>query len=112
MTSLLIGDATDSRHYGVGLELGYLVTTNLWVSAGYNFFGYRDADLAGADYTARGAYVRMRYKFDESLLESAGATGERTRPRRPPDENERDASRRALAVAAWLAVAPCRPRRR
>ncbi len=41
--------------------------TNLWVSAGYNFFGYRDADLQGADYTAKGPYVRLRYKFDESL---------------------------------------------
>lgn len=77
VTSLLFGDGTDSRHYGVGLELGYLVTTNLWVSAGYNFFGYRDADLAGADYTAKGPYVRLRYKFDEALLESVGAAGER-----------------------------------
>ncbi len=68
VTSLLVGDGADSRHYGVGLELGYLVTTNLWVSAGYNFFGYRDADLAGADYTAKGPFVRLRYKFDEQLL--------------------------------------------
>ncbi len=79
ITSLLVGDGADSRHYGVGLELGYLVTTNLWVSAGYNLFGYRDADLAGADYTARGPYVRLRYKFDESLLESAGASNDRAR---------------------------------
>ena len=73
VTSLLVGENLDSRHYGVGVELGYLVATNLWVSAGYNFFGYRDADLAGADYTARGPFVRLRYKFDESLLESVGA---------------------------------------
>jgi uncharacterized repeat protein (TIGR01451 family) len=79
ITSLLVGEGTDSRHYGVGLEVGYLVTTNLWVSAGYNIFGYRDADLAGADYTAKGPYVRLRYKFDESLLESAGAAGPRAR---------------------------------
>ena len=72
VTSLLVGE-TDSRQYGVGLELGYLVTTNLWVSAGYNLFGYRDADLSGADYTAKGPYVRLRYKFDESALESVGA---------------------------------------
>ena len=44
------------------------VATNLWVSAGYNFFGYKDADLAGADYTAKGPFVRVRYKFDEELL--------------------------------------------
>ncbi|MBL0140673.1 MAG: DUF11 domain-containing protein [Betaproteobacteria bacterium] len=73
VTSLLVGESFDSRQYGVGLELGYLVSTNLWVSAGYNVFGYRDADLSGADYTAKGPYVRLRYKFDESFLESAGA---------------------------------------
>jgi uncharacterized repeat protein (TIGR01451 family) len=79
VTSLLVGEGADSRHYGVGLELGYLVTTNLWVSAGYNLFGYRDADLSGADYTAKGPYVRLRYKFDEGLLESAGGFGERAK---------------------------------
>ncbi|APV51363.1 hypothetical protein BWI17_17710 [Betaproteobacteria bacterium GR16-43] len=73
VTSALFGDSTASRQYGVGLELGYLVATNLWVSGGYNFFGYRDTDLAGADYTAKGPFVRLRYKFDESLFESAPA---------------------------------------
>jgi hypothetical protein len=77
VTSLLVGESFDSRQYGLGLELGYLVTTNLWVSAGYNFFGYRDADLAGADYTAKGPYVRVRYKFDETTLEAAGEGAKR-----------------------------------
>jgi hypothetical protein len=27
--------------------------------------------MAGADYTAKGPYVRLRYKFDESLLDGA-----------------------------------------
>ena len=54
--------------YGLGIEAGYLVTSNLWLSAGYNFFGFKDDDLAGADYTNRGAYVRLRYKFDEELF--------------------------------------------
>jgi uncharacterized repeat protein (TIGR01451 family) len=69
VTSALMGEQVNSRQYGVGVEVGYLVATNLWVSAGYNFFGYRDADLAGADYTARGPFVRMRYKFDETAIE-------------------------------------------
>jgi large repetitive protein len=71
VSSALIGETAGSRQYAVGLEAGYLVATNLWVSAGYNFSGYRDADLEGADYTAKGPYVRLRYKFDESLIESA-----------------------------------------
>ena len=62
----------------MGLELGYLVATNLWVSAGFNFSGYRDADLAGADYTAKGPYVRVRYKFDESLFDKAPTADNKT----------------------------------
>ena len=34
-------------------------------------FGYRDDDLASADYTNKGAFVRLRYKFDEDLFASA-----------------------------------------
>ncbi len=74
VASVLMGASASSRQYGVGFEVGYLAVTNLWVSAGYNFFGYRDADLSGADYTAKGPYVRVRYKFDESLLQ--GGTSE------------------------------------
>jgi hypothetical protein len=62
------GPGTTARQYGVGLEFGYNVATNLWVSAGYNFFGYKDDDLAGNDYTVKGPYVRLRYKFDEGVF--------------------------------------------
>jgi hypothetical protein len=75
--SALFGDSTSTRQYGVGMELGYLVATNLWVSAGYNLFGYRDADLQGADYTAKGPYVRLRYKFDEGVFGDGFATASR-----------------------------------
>jgi hypothetical protein len=71
VASMLFSNGMQSKQYGVGLELGYLAAQNLWVSAGYNFFGYKDADMAGADYTAKGPYVRLRYKFDESLLDGA-----------------------------------------
>jgi len=67
-TSLLAGEGAQSKQYGVGFEVGYLVAQNLWVSAGYNVVGYRDADMAGADYTAKGPFVRLRYKFDEETL--------------------------------------------
>jgi hypothetical protein len=73
VANVLFGDSTASRQYGVGLELGYLLATNLWVSAGYNFEGFRDEDLAGGQYTAKGPYVRLRYKFDESLLDALDA---------------------------------------
>ena len=70
--SALFGEHARSRQYAFGVELGYLVATNLWVSAGYNISGYRDDDLAANEYTQKGPYVRLRYKFDEALFGAAG----------------------------------------
>ena len=52
----------------MGIEGGYLIKENLWMSLGYNFAGFSDRDLTGTDYTNRGVYVRLRYKFDEDLF--------------------------------------------
>ena len=68
----LFGDQGHSKQYGLGVEVGYLVTTNLWLSAGYNVLGYRDDDLAAGESTQKGAYVRLRYKFDEAVFGTAG----------------------------------------
>ena len=51
-----------------GAEVGYLLTSNLWLSGGYNWAGFRDYDLTGSEYTSRGAYLRLRFKFDERLF--------------------------------------------
>lgn len=66
--STMLGKGTQSKHYGLGLELGFMVMENLWVSGGYNFFGYRDEDLASGEYTSKGVFVRLRYKFDEDMF--------------------------------------------
>lgn len=65
-TSALFNE--DAVHYGAGLEVGYLLGANLWLSAGYNFFGYDDSEQLSADYTSEGSYIRFRYKFDETLF--------------------------------------------
>jgi hypothetical protein len=70
--SVLIGESFASRQYGVGVEVGYQMADNLWVSAGYNVFGYRDDDLAAGDYSTKGPYVRLRYKFDEQAFDAWG----------------------------------------
>ena len=58
-----------ARQQAFGVEAGYLLQTNLWLSAGVNLSGYRaDADLAGNDYTQRGGFLRLRFKFDETLF--------------------------------------------
>ena len=52
-----------------GVEVGYLIRQNLWLSAGYNFSGFTaDPDLAGYEYTSEGIYLRLRFKFDQDLF--------------------------------------------
>lgn len=65
----LSGDAGGKR-YVLGAESGYLVTTNLWLSMGYNWLSYQDADVVGSDFTVDGLYLRMRFKFDEDLFKA------------------------------------------
>lgn len=68
LTSALFSGLVRSLQYGVGAEVGYNAAKNLWVSAGYNVTGFQDDDLSSGEYTNRGPYVRLRYKFDEDLL--------------------------------------------
>ncbi|HEY4370851.1 MAG TPA: hypothetical protein VGN52_02855 [Burkholderiales bacterium] len=57
-----------SKQTAVGVEAGYLLRQNLWVTVGYNITGFSDRELDGAGYTNRGAYIRLRFKFDETLF--------------------------------------------
>ncbi|MET3514415.1 putative repeat protein (TIGR01451 family) [Pseudacidovorax sp. 1753] len=52
----------------LGLELGYQVMKDLWLSVGYNAIGLSDRDLTAGEYTSKGAYFRLRFKFDETGL--------------------------------------------
>jgi hypothetical protein len=73
-----------ARQTAAGAELGYLVAENLWLSAGYNVTGFRaDAELSGYAYTQRGAYLRLRFKFDENLFAAADPRVNRSLPRPP-----------------------------
>jgi large repetitive protein len=68
--STVIGRGAQAKTYAVGMELGFMVMENLWLSGGYNFYGYRDEDFANGEYTNKGTYLRLRYKFDEDLFAS------------------------------------------
>ncbi|HVK53000.1 MAG TPA: SdrD B-like domain-containing protein [Pseudoxanthomonas sp.] len=75
----------DADQYAYGVELGRLLRQNLWLSVGYNFVGFRaDPDLAGYEYTDEGAFVRLRFKFDEDLFRRDDARY------RTPDQAEGD----------------------
>ena len=57
--------------YCLGADIGYLVMTNAWVSLGYNLSGFEDDDFSAANYTAEGAYLRFRAKFDQQSVREA-----------------------------------------
>ncbi|MEP1150603.1 MAG: OmpA family protein [Balneola sp.] len=68
--SLLANSDFTTKDYGLGVEVGFLVATNLRLAAGYNFFGYDDQDLVANNYTQKGAYIGFSYKFDERLFDN------------------------------------------
>lgn len=54
--------------YGVGVDVGYNVGSNMWLTLGYNFTGFDDKDFSEARYTASGPYLRFSIKADHLLL--------------------------------------------
>lgn len=66
--SILHGWDDDYIDYSYGLSVGYNPATNLWLSVGYNYDGYQDNDFALAGHTGRGAYIRLRLKFDQQSI--------------------------------------------
>ncbi|MFI5316305.1 MAG: carboxypeptidase-like regulatory domain-containing protein, partial [Myxococcota bacterium] len=49
-------------------SLGYIVAKNLWVTAGYNFSGYKDSDFSQKDWTSQGPFISFKYKFDQQTV--------------------------------------------
>jgi hypothetical protein len=76
----VLRDQFGSRQYAYGLELGYIVVDNLWVTLGYNWRGFKTDDLSftGNEYTNRGWVLGLRYKFDEDLFKRDDATVNKT----------------------------------
>jgi large repetitive protein len=72
--STLMGEHGSHRD-GLGFELGRSVRDGVWLSAGWNYFGYQDPDLPTEEYTQRGPFIRLRARFDEDLFKpsSGGA---------------------------------------
>lgn len=78
MTSVQFGQY-GARQHALGIEAGYLLKTNLWLSVGFNSTGFvADRDLAGYEYTQQGVYLRLRFKFDQNLFAGDNKTINRT----------------------------------
>ena len=56
---------TQTSSYSTGASVGYNPYKNVWVSVGYNVTGFEDGDFTGADYTAQGPYLKLRFKVDQ-----------------------------------------------
>ena len=70
----LWGNGSRSRRYGLGLEMGRKLQRDVWLSTGWNYFGYHDPDLPEEEWNEAGLYLRLRAKFDETLFQTLGVT--------------------------------------
>ena len=52
----------------VGVDLGYALAKNVWISIGYNFTGFRDDDFEASRYTAQGPFIKFRMKADQDTF--------------------------------------------
>lgn len=54
--------------HGTGVSVGWIPQTNVWLGLGYNFTGFIDTDFSAANFTAKGVYLKMRFKADQATL--------------------------------------------
>ncbi len=69
-TSIYHAYQSRTMDYGFGLDVGYNVGRNLWLTLGYNVMGFEDDDFERARFTAAGPYLRLSMKADQSLLKA------------------------------------------
>ena len=56
--------------YGLGIDVGYNLAQNMWVTLGYNVLGFEDKDFEQARYTAAGPFLRFSIKADQQFLKA------------------------------------------
>jgi predicted porin len=78
LAGYLFSTTGNARQSAYGVEVGAIVQANLRLAVGYNVTGFSDRDMAAADYTAQGWFLRLRFKFDEDILRSGDAAVNRT----------------------------------
>ncbi len=54
-----------------GLSAGLNMARNIWLSAGYNFLGFRDRDFNAAAYTAAGPFLKFRMSLSQQSARDA-----------------------------------------
>ena len=71
--------SSNTFDFMVGPSLGISPMTNAWVTLGYNFVGFGDRDFSEARFTRRGAFVTLRFKFDQDSPAALFGRSARTR---------------------------------
>jgi len=61
-------DKAGGAQRALGVEVGHRLHDKIWLSLGFNVAGVSDPLLSGEDRLLAGAYLRLRYKFDEGLF--------------------------------------------
>lgn len=54
--------------FAVGVDVGWTVVRNVWISVGYNLQGFRDSDFEANRYTAQGPFIKFRMKADQDTF--------------------------------------------
>jgi outer membrane protein assembly factor BamA len=67
-TSIYHSYQSDVIDYGFGVDVGYNLRDNMWLTLGYNIEGFHDSDFSQARYTAQGPYLRFTMKADQHTL--------------------------------------------
>lgn len=57
--------------YSAGISVGHSFIKNVWLSLGYNAFGFYDRDFSDGSSTAKGFYLKFRVKFDKQTASQA-----------------------------------------
>ena len=56
------------RSQGLGASVGVKLADSAWISLGYNFTGLRDGLFNDAAHTAKGLFLRLRWRFDQDTF--------------------------------------------
>ena len=59
---------SDIRSNAIGVMLGFSPIRDIWLSLGYNFRGFYDADFNGAEGRVQGVVLDFRIKFDQGSV--------------------------------------------
>ena len=66
---LMRSSSQNAVQYSYGPSVGVSPAKNVWISAGYNFEGFRDDDFEAAEYSRKGPWVTLRLKFDQDTAD-------------------------------------------